>query len=240
MVSGQILPGNRLAQALDLLYPVSCLGCGVTLAGSLELCASCRNGLQPIGARSCPMCARPDSRPDKPCGKCQRRPPRFLGIHVRWRYAEPLAGWVRAFKYANRPGLERTLADLADTGLGTHLAQSRVDRVMAIPLHGQRLAERGYNQADRLAHRLARRYRLPLSRRGLVRTRATPAQAGLPEHRRSKNLRGAFRARPGRVAGRRILLVDDVVTTGATVDAATEALLEAGAEMVTIVALARA
>lgn len=231
---------QRLGQALDLLYPVTCLECDRPLIGPIQVCLPCRNRLTRLGARTCPLCSRPDTDPDHPCGSCQRSPPHFRRAVIRWRYAEPLAAWIRAFKYGNQPGLEATLADLLDTGLGTQLAEAGIDRVVAVPLHRRRLAERGYNQADRLARRIARRYRLPHRRAALWRTRFTPPQAALPERHRTRNVQGAFRTNPRQVAGGRILLVDDVITTGATADAAAAALLAGGAEAVLVTAVARA
>ena len=230
----------RLAELAEQLYPVDCLVCGERLAGPVRLCRPCREGLAAVGDAHCPRCGRPDSPAEQPCGACQQAPPRFVTVHAPWRYREPLAGWVRAFKFANQPGLERTLAALADDGLAGWLAAYQIDALQAIPLHRRRLVERGYNQADRLARLLARDQGLPHLARGLTRTRATTAQTALPDRRRRSNVRGAFRADPGRVTGRRIALVDDVVTTGATADAAAAALLEAGAAAVYVIAVARA
>ena len=225
---------------VEQLYPVACLVCGERLAGGVRLCQRCQSGLAAPGDAQCPRCGRLDSPAESPCGACQKRPPAFVTVHAPWRYREPLAAWVRAFKYANQPGLERTLAHLADQGLGGWLAAYRIDALLAVPLHRRRLVERGYNQADRLAGLLARRHGLPRLRRGLSRTRPTAAQAALPDRQRRANVRGAFRAHPARVRGRRIALVDDVLTSGATADAAAAALLEAGAAAVYVVAVARA
>lgn len=210
-------PRQRLGQALDLLYPVACPRCDRPLSGAIQMGLPWRDRLTRLGPRSRPLCSRPDTDPDRPCGSCQRFPPHYRRAVIRWRYAEPLAGWIRAFKYGNPPGLEATLADLLDTGLGIHLAEAGVDRVVAIPLHRRRSAERGYNRA-----------------------RPTAPQAVLPERHRVRNFRGAFRAVPRQVAGGRILLVDDVATTGATADAAAAALLAGDAGAVLVTALARA
>ncbi|MEF8794087.1 ComF family protein [Thiohalorhabdus sp.] len=225
---------------MEQLYPVDCLVCGERLAGGVQICDGCRGCLAAIVDASCPRCGRPDSPAESPCGSCQRQPPRFVTVHAPWRYREPLASWIRGFKYANQLGLERTLADLADEQLTDWLATYRIDALLAVPLHRGRLRERGYNQADRLAALLARMHGLPHLRRGLVRHRPTPAQSALPDRRRRTNVRDAFRAEGQAVYGRRIALVDDVITTGATADAAAAALLEAGAAAVYVVAVARA
>ncbi len=231
---------SRLRNLADLLYPVTCLVCGVGVTGPVRLCPDCRRDLPRTGDRCCPRCARPDTDPAVPCGRCQRSPPAFAGVFAPFRYAEPLALWIRELKYAQRPGLEHTLAALAGEDLGGWLASRQVDLVVAMPLHRRRLAERGYNQALLVAQRLARAQGLPVSVTALHRTRHTPPQAGLPDRVRSRNVRGAFAARAGVVAGRRLALVDDVITTGATVDAAATALIAAGATAVHVVTVARA
>jgi ComF family protein len=225
---------------VEQLYPVDCLVCGGRLAGGVRLCRSCQEKLPALGDARCPRCGRPDSPAESPCGTCQQRPPQFVSVHAPWRYREPVAAWIRAFKYANQPGLERTLAHLAGQGLDDWLAAFRIDALAGVPLHRRRLVERGYNQADRLAVLLGRAHGVPHLRTGLVRTRPTAVQAALPDRRRRTNVRGAFRADPALVRGRRIALVDDVVTSGATADAAAGALLEAGAAAVYVVAVARA
>ena len=232
--------GTRLRGVTDLLYPVACLSCGETVSGPIRLCPDCRAELARMPEGRCPLCGRPDCPSGTTCGGCQRRPPAFAGVHAPLRYTEPLAGWIRQFKYGQEPGLEHTLAVLAAEGLDPWLAEAGVDLVVATPLHRRRLAERGYNQALLLGRRLARARRLPFSGTALGRTRATPPQASLPEARRRANVRGAFVASPRKVAGRRIALVDDVVTTGATMDAAARALNAAGAAAVYVVAVARA
>ena len=231
---------KRAGDLVEQLYPVDCLLCGARMAGGVRLCEGRREELAAVGDARCPRCGRPDSPAESPCGTCQRQPPRFVTVHAPWRYQEPVAGWIRRFKYANQLGLEQTLVDLADEQLGGWLASYRIDALLAVPLHQRRLRERGYNQADRLARLLARRHRLPCLRRGLVRRRPTATQSALPDRRRRSNVRGAFRAKTEAVKGRRIALVDDVVTTGATADAAAAALLEAGAAAVYVVAVARA
>ncbi|KPV41392.1 hypothetical protein AN478_02095 [Thiohalorhabdus denitrificans] len=236
---GALLPG-RLRDLVDLLYPVRCLVCGEAVPGPIRLCPACRAGLPRSPERRCPRCAYPGAAPDRPCGRCQRRPPAFQAVHAPGAYREPLAGWIRELKYGHHLGLARTLAAVADQDLGDWLHLHRFDLLVPVPLHRRRMADRGFNQALLLARLLGARHGLPVRAFALARTRPTGTQVGLADRQRTANVRDAFRARRWPVADRRVALVDDVVTTGATADAAARALLEAGAEKVGVVAVARA
>jgi ComF family protein len=146
---------------------------------------------------------------------------------------------VRVFKYEKKVVLARTLGRLlTETAAGLRL---QAEVIIPVPLHPSRLRERGFNQSLLLADRLARQADVPLQYTNLVRVRQTPAQTELRRAARAKNLRRAFAvSRPDDVAGRRILLVDDVYTTGTTVNECAKALRKAGAADVTVLTLARA
>jgi ComF family protein len=210
------------------------------MAALLGLCASCRGRLTPLPA-VCAVCARPLEAFDPPagyrCGACRERSPAFDRLLALWVYREPLDAVVQALKFGRLDYLGRHLAVALDEGLGEDLAD--FDGVVAVPLHWRRRLARGYNQAERIAHPLAGRLGLPLLP-ALRRTRPTPPQTSLGKAGRLANLRQAFRVpRPGRVRGLRLLLVDDVATTGATLDAAAAALKRAGAGGVTAVVAGR-
>lgn len=149
----------------------------------------------------------------------------------------PLAAAVRAFKYERRRAVARTLGGL----LAARYPFAADVVVVPVPLHIARLRERGFNQSLLLARVLCRRRRLALAPRALARTRATPAQAGLGASSRRANLRGVFRPRVARVVrGRAVVLVDDVLTTGATAHACAVALRAAGATAVFVYTVGRA
>lgn len=173
------------------------------------------------------------------CGACLLNPPLFDACLAAVDYAYPWAGALAEFKFRADPGWARTLARLMDSAPGVPAALQAADMVLPVPLSLNRLRERGYNQSALLAQQLAPAKADVTS---LLRVLPTEVQSGLPRAQRLRNLRGAFAMEPARahsVRGRRVVLVDDVMTTGATLHAATEALREAGAARVTAVVLAR-
>ncbi len=154
-------------------------------------------------------------------------------------YGGAISTALRRLKYGDRSDLARPLGHLLRRAARD--ASLEADLVVPVPLHAARLAERGYNQAALLAAAAACELGAPLEPRALVRTRHTPQQARLPRAQRLQNVSGAFRVRvPARVRGRRVVLVDDVATTGATLDACIAALREGGADAVTALVVARA
>lgn len=219
----------------SFLLPAPCLACGrPTDGGHLGLCLPCRSALRVPGP-GCSRCARELAAPLPPdfvCSRCRREPPAFVRLVAAWRYQAPLDAVVGAMKYRRLPYLGRHLAVDLLPRLGI---AGPFDVVVAVPLHPFRLWSRGFNQAERIAEALAEALELPWVA-ALVRHRATPTQTRLPRTLRRANVAGAFRPRwraERRLAGRHVLLVDDVATTGATLDAAATALLAGGAERVT-------
>jgi ComF family protein len=171
------------------------------------------------------------------CSPCRAHTPAFDRLLTIWTYQPPLDKVVQALKFARLDYLGPHLAQALVDELGTAL--SSFDRVVPVPLHWRRQLTRGYNQAERIARPMASLLGLPC-RLDLRRRRATPPQTSLGRDSRRENLRGVFSVpRPARVRGRRILLVDDVATTGATLDAAADVLRTAGATAVVAVVAAR-
>ena len=237
--------GNRLLdRLLHALLPAPCLGCGEPLpaAGSpLGLCARCRAALSPLSRRACAVCARPLAAHALPedyrCGACRASPPAFDRLLALWSYRPPLDAVVQGLKFRRLDYLGDHLADALARGLGERL--SGFDAVVPVPLHWRRHLTRGYNQAESIARPLALRLGLPCLP-ALRRHRATPPQSLLGKADRLSNLRKAFRVpRPQRIRSLRLLLVDDVATTGATLDAAAAVLRRAGAAAVTAVVAGR-
>ena len=232
---------------LHALLPAPCLGCGTPLPArqlGLGLCRACRARLRPLPPGVCAVCCQPLPAAGLPpgwrCQACREEPPAFDRLLALWSYEEPLAAVVRALKFRRLDYLGRHLGEaLAGRFAGELVELGEIDLVVPVPLHWRRRLARGYNQAERIARPLAARLGLPLAAL-LRRARATPPQSLLGKAARVANLRRAFRvADPARLRGRHLLLVDDVATTGATLEAAAAVLRGAGAAAVTAVTAGR-
>lgn len=240
-----VTPPLRLRdRLLHALLPSPCLACSRPLAAGsrLGLCIPCRATLASIPRQACALCARPlddgHALPtDYRCGACRQDPPAFDRLISLWSYRPPLDAVIQAFKFRRLDYLGQHLAIILAAELGSQL--DGFDRVVPVPLHWRRRLTRGYNQAERIARPLAALLGLPFAA-PLSRSRATPPQSLLGRAERLTNLRRAFRVRrPGEIRGLRVLLVDDVATTGATLDAAAAALRNAGAAAVTALVAGR-
>ncbi len=229
---------NWIETLVRLLLPPRCLLCGCVGHAGRDLCADCRADL-PFNRSACARCALPLPAAQALCGHCIKHPPPWSAAIAPLIYTDPVDHLLLGLKFAGQLPAGVLFAELMAEALARTQAEVRVDLVIPVPLHRSRLAERGYNQAWEIARQLARTLGHPADARILERTRATAAQAGLGAAARRRNVRDAFRARPA-VRGLRVALVDDVVTTGATVRAATLALRAAGAADVVVWAVARA
>ncbi len=234
---------EALRAVLDHLFPWFCVSC--TGPSRRALCDPCLATVRWIGDPSCPSCGLPLATPPSHlCSRCAAEPPAFGRLRAIACYRiddedhDPIGRALRALKYERRRALAGSLSAI----LAEHFPFSpeEFDCIAPVPLHVSRLRERGFNQALLLARDPARRCGRRIDAMLLERVRRTSPQVGLGLAERRKNLRGAFRVREGRdVAGVRVLVVDDVSTSGATADACATALIEAGARSVDVVALAR-
>lgn len=227
------------SEVLNLIFPPLCIACREPGASS-GFCAECWSSIQFLDGPLCSRCGIPFEVPlEGECAVCLSYPPSFDKARAILRYDDVSRAPILALKHADRldlvPGfgqwLERVGRDL--------IAAS--DVIVPVPLHPFRLWRRRYNQAAELARALSRRSGLPLDTAALIRQRPTASQGAMPSAKaRRRNVLGAFRVpEPERVAGKHVLLLDDVLTTGATVEAAGRALRRAGAAGVRILALAR-
>ena len=214
------------------LLTQDCVLCGA--ASEDIVCAGCRADLTPLPEHHCPVCAQPSPN-SLPCGHCLAHPHHFDRSHAVYAYGFPLDRLIQSFKYGHRlalgPYFGQQMAELV-----TH---EDIDLIIPLPLHPERLRERGYNQSLVLARPIARRLGRRLDKEICQRIRHTASQAELPWKERAKNMRGAFHC-SGDLSGLRILLVDDVMTTGATLDECARTLKLHGAASVTLAVVARA
>lgn len=243
------LPSCTLARMslnalLDLLYPRRCGGCGVDLDAERGfLCWNCRGLLRTIGDPCCAWCGNPlEGRADHAytCYHCAQMQPSFDRARSAVRFEGVAAELIHQFKYSSALWLRDEFLDWLFACLQVHYPDVAVDAVCPVPLHPARARERGFNQAALLASGLARRLRKPCWHHALARVHPTETQTHLTARQRLSNVAHAFRARTGvRLRDRAILLVDDVMTTGATTSACARVLKEAGCRSVHVVTLAR-
>jgi ComF family protein len=241
---------NRLIgwgrQALRFVLPVECLTCGTVLRTDPVpfFCTTCWDTIRPLRQPACIRCDQPfvsemamTYTPNHQCQDCQERPPEFQRAWTLFPYLTPLREAICSFKYRSKHTLARPLARLMISALPQEID---ADLIIPVPLHPARLRAREFNQslllADQLSHHLAR----PVSVRNLIRVAATDPQTTLTRQARLRNLRNAFEIRrPQDLAEKRILLVDDVFTTGTTLNECAKTLRKAGAGPIFALTLAR-
>ena len=220
--------------ALDMLFPPRCVGCG---SFGAFLCHRCEEGLPRAAPPRCAVCWQPYRGSDL-CPKCRRQRPAFAGLRSPYIFRETVRELVHGLKYDHQTALAVPAASL----LSRYLERDRlaVDILIPVPLYPRRERTRGYNQSALLARGLGRIVGLPVEERALVRERNTPSQAERASaDERRLNVEGAFRYRGEGLRGQRVLLIDDVATTGATLDACARVLREGGAASVWALTLAR-
>jgi ComF family protein len=216
---------RRLVGLPRRLWPAHCLACTEAVApGGRDLCLACVLGL-PWNRCACLRCGLPLPMPAAACGHCQRRPPHLAETHAVFRYEAPLDRLLPRLKFHEDLAAGRLCAELMAEALA---GVSRPDALIPLPLHRRRLRARGFDQTLELARPLARALALPLRDDLLTRVRETAPQSRLDAAARRRNLRGAFTVRPGIALPAHVALIDDVMTTGATLHAAADALRRAG------------
>ena len=204
------------------------------------ICSRCARAMR-LREKVCPLCGLPAARDDIDCGRCLRKAPPWQRLVTVSRYAPPLSLLVHQFKFSPRPEVAPALARLlllAALKARRTSAQPPPDMLLSVPLHGRRQWRIGFNQSDLLCRYLARWLKCSYPRAALTRLRATPIQHHLSARLRKQNVKNAFRLELP-VAGRHIVVVDDVVTTGSTVAEITRLLLRSGAATVQVWCLCR-
>jgi ComF family protein len=226
----------------SLLYPGRCRACGSALgAGEKFFCRACLADVKRVGQPQCSICGRPfpdGSGRDHPCRECMEKRPPFDMARAPLVYKGTVKEAVHLYKYRPVRSLKGYLGDFIEEGAKKWFPDATV--AAAVPLHKRRLRHRGFNQSLFLAGRASEVLGIKLSVDGLVRIRHTRPQVDLSPKDREENVRGAFLVRsPGEFSGERVLLVDDVYTTGATVKECAKVLRKAGAEAVYVLTVAR-
>lgn len=234
--------GQQIVGLVDFLFPAACPICLKTLtfaAPPSSFCTLCRSTITPLPSGRCSRCALPfiaTSSSSHYCADCSRQLPAFSAVYAAGLYSGAMQLALQRFKYAGAVDLDQSLAKLLyaqiPSDIGEHV-------IAPVPLHVSRLRQRGYNQSLLLAKVLAHNLQFSLDQSILKRTVDSHSQQGLDARQRARNLNDAFVA-TRRLDGCRVLLIDDVMTTGATVSACTQALIDAGAMAVNIAVIARA
>jgi ComF family protein len=250
-VAGRGGVADRFDWLADWLFPPRCRACGTWLEGAdgEYFCSGCRAAIQLVTHPLCSVCGRPfpdGSGEDHPCATCITRAPYFYRARA-WAYYPreeledaPLRKVVQKFKYGRKVSLGKPLGRLMALGCEGFLRECRADLIVPVPLHPRRLRWRGFNQSVLLARQVSRAFATPMDPFMLVRCRETVPQTELTEQQRRRNVRGAFALSTGRsLRDRRILLIDDVYTSGATVNECSRALRRGGAAAVYVLTLAR-
>lgn len=240
--TGRMAFAKLLAPVVDLVFPPRCPLCGEGLAAQAGLCPSCWAQLAIPGDPACSLCQRPFADhvlPGSICAPCMAEPPRHDGISAATLYNPASRKLVLSFKHGGRVALARMMARL----MSARLQQVGPGwLVVPVPLHRWRLWRRGYNQSALLARAIARDRQADLVVDGLVRRKPTPSLAGLGKKARARALSGAIAVTPARKSrfdGADVVLIDDVLTSGATSSACVAALKRAGARRVVIACFAR-
>ncbi|MCL2701245.1 MAG: hypothetical protein FWE88_06080 [Phycisphaerae bacterium] len=230
--------------ALDLLLPDVCHACRRADVAVHGLCDTCHLALLKLAALDyCPRCGATAAQPNREgpahCTLCPQPLPRFECVVRISPYVQPMRAIIRGMKYRREEALCHRMSELLAAAVTAHV-NAPLDLVVPAAMHWRRRLARGHDHAVVLAAAVAKAMRLPLGH-DLARIRPTPTQVSLPRTRRLANVRDAFAvAHPADIQGLRILLVDDVTTTGATANEAARTLLKAGASAVTLAVLAKA
>ncbi len=222
-------------QILDRILPPRCTGCR---AADALFCDRCWERVKWIEPPICRHCGRGMPQETVICGQCYHAPTSLQFIRAAVWFGRPVRRVIYALKYNGRTTVTPPLAGIMASSWKMWALD--VDLVMPVPLHPDRERERGFNQSALLAEQFATAVGLPTESSGIFRVRPTEQQAKLNRQARISNVAGAFVADPVHVQGKRVLLVDDVITTGATLEAAAASVLAAGATSVSAYCLARA
>lgn len=255
IISQPLIPGQALNlmiirdyidAVVDLVYPRHCYSCDNTTDSRAEqyICGQCRTSIKTCAANRCSRCGLPIgpyiTAPDTGCISCRDVKLWFDSVHCVTEYSGVIRALVHQYKYNRKEALAIPLSNFITESLDVSKLFGAADLVVPVPLFWKKRIRRQFNQSETLAKRLAKHYSVPISATNLRRIRNTSTQVNLSRIQRSVNVEGAFEVRsPERLLGKSILLVDDVMTTGATASECARTLKDNGARSVSVVTLAR-
>lgn len=222
-----------LWHVIDLVYPPTCIGCGEI---NQRLCSTCLREIQFIEGDLCPICGEPSNK-GRICSSCRANPPYYRNLRGIAHYSGPVRESIIKLKYESDYGLAEELAKLLIAGIKK--LDWDIHLVTSVPLNKTKIRERGYNQADLLARPIAYAFSIPFRPDAIFRIKNTRSQVGLSSSDRIENLKDAFRADSGIVKNKNVLIVDDVTTTGTTINECARAMVASGAVNVYGMTLAR-
>ncbi len=230
----KLLPILRLLP--DLLFPPQCLCCERSLLGSSEryICSKCYEKVEFIDSNSCWYCAKPLGKYSarlKHCDECRNNHHSYTRVIAACRYTSPAKELIHALKFDNQRNIYQYVAEMILTRINEEYSALKFDYIIPVPLHKQKKYERGYNQSALIARTLGEELRIPYSEKLLLRNRYTISQFSLTATERKNNLTGAFSAHHNLDKGN-ILLIDDIFTTGSTMDECAKTLRSSGASRI--------
>ena len=234
-MSGRHLTRTLLELVSTVFQAEYCQYCGIEVSQNQALCHHCDQQLPRI-VNPCQICAMPNPGSGEICANCLLNPPRWQSLFAAFQYRDQIRQFIMRLKYAEATWVARLLCNSAASPVDYESLKPEV--LLPVPLHPDRLHERGYNQAAEIASQWSARFDLPVDYAALKRVKPTESQSGLDARQRRKNLRQAFCYKPATLY-RHVTIVDDVVTTGATIDEITKLLHQSGVEYVEVWALAR-
>lgn len=232
--SAQII--NNCSKINQWLFSSQCLLCAASTQHSAELCSACFQALPWHNAPQCLQCGLPSNHPI--CGHCLHEPPDFDATLAALRYEFPLDAVMQHYKYGSALQTAHLFTHIMMTQLAKQQNAHAINLIIPMPLHPQRLKERGFNQSLEIARLLSKQLGIPLDYHSAIRSKYTPPQASLALKERAKNIKGAFAVHAD-LSNQRIAIVDDVMTTGASLNELAKVIKKAGATYVECWVVAR-
>jgi len=237
-----------ISRLLSRLFPSRCILCCQTIAGPaahdvIEICTACFS-LLPFNETSCLRCALPladDMAEQLLCGRCIQKSPGFDYSYSVFHYEDDIISMIHKLKFSEKITYARSIGEILAKKLADELpaAGEKPDCILPVPLHKKRMRQRGFNQSIEIARGIAAKYKIPIEANAVVRQQSTSSQTGLNAKQRRKNIKGAFCV-AGKLNYKHVLIIDDVVTTGSTVNELAKLLKKNKVERVGVLSIARA